>query len=163
MEIPIAVPHDTDIMESLIFDTRFHDVDTLVQNVQPDVLHYDKLNAIAAALQEHVQASPTLRKYALELWLATRSPEQYGVRLDGVDMQRLILAGASPRGMSMMLRAARVNAWLNGRGAVLPEDIHAVFHETVAHRLVFSPVYEMRRTEIARELLSAIVNVVAAP
>jgi len=163
MEIPIAVPSDPDIMESLIFNTRFHNADKLVENVQPDVLHYDKLNSIAVTLQDHVQASPTLRKYALELWLATRHPGQYGVKIDGVDINRLVLAGASPRGMSMMLRAARVNAWLNNRDAVLPEDIHTVFHETVAHRLVFSPVYEMRRTEIARELLSGIINAVTAP
>jgi MoxR-like ATPase len=163
MEIAIAVPSDRDIMESLIFDTRYHNADKLVQNVQPDVLHFDKLNDIAVALQDHVQASPTLRKYALELWLATKSPAKYGVRIEGVDLNRLVLAGASPRGMSMMLRAARVNAWLNGRDAVLPEDIHAVFHETVAHRLVFSPVYEMRRTEIARELLDGIVHAIAAP
>jgi len=63
----------------------------------------------------------------------------------------------------MMLRAARVNAWLNERHAVTPEDIHAVFHSTVANRLVFSPVYEMRRTEIARDLLTGIINAVAAP
>jgi MoxR-like ATPase len=163
MEIAIAVPNNRDIMESLIFDTRYHNADKLVQNVQPDVLHFDKLNDIAVALQDHVQASPTLRKYALELWLATKSPGKYGVKIEGVDLNRLILAGASPRGMSMMLRAARVNAWLNGREAVLPEDIHAVFHETVAHRLVFSPVYEMRRTEIARELLNGIVHNIAAP
>ncbi|TSA48693.1 MAG: MoxR family ATPase [Nitrosomonadales bacterium] len=163
MEIPIAVPSEMDIMESLIFDTRYHNADTLVENVQADVLHYDKLNAMAVALQDHVQASATLRKYALELWLATKTPARYGVKIDGVDMNRVVLAGASPRGMSMMLRAARVNAWLNGREAVLPEDIHAVFHETVAHRLVFSPVYEMRRTEIARELLSGIVRAIAAP
>ncbi len=163
MEIPIAVPSDEDILESLVFDTRYHNADKLVENVQPDVLHFDKLNSIAVALQDHVQASPTLRKYALKLWLATKNPGEFGVKIDGVDLNRLVLAGASPRGMSMMLRAARVNAWLNGRSAVLPEDIHAVFHETVAHRLVFSPVYEMRRTEIARELLTGIVNAIAAP
>lgn len=78
-------------------------------------------------------------------------------------MNRLILSGASPRGMSMLLRAARVNAWLNSRDAVLPDDIHTVFHETIAHRLVFSPVYEMRRTEIAREMLSTIINTISAP
>ena len=61
------------------------------------------------------------------------------------------------------MRSARVNAWLNNRDAVLPEDIHAVFHPTIAHRLVFSPVYEMRRTEIARELLSGITNAITAP
>ena len=86
-----------------------------------------------------------------------------GVKVSGVDMNRLVLSGASPRGMSMMLRAARVNAWLNERSAVLPEDVHAVFHATIAHRLVFSPIYEMRRTEIAREMLAGIVNAVAAP
>ena len=163
MEIPIAVPTDEDIMESLVFDTRFHNVDKLVESARSDVLHYDRLNDIAVALQEHVQTSPRLRKYALQLWLATKNPSQYGITIDGVDIHRLVLAGASPRGMSMMLRAARVNAWLNGRAAVLPEDIHAVFFETVAHRLVFSPVYEMRRTEIARELLSAIIRNVPAP
>jgi len=163
MEIPIAIPQDNDILESLIFDTRYHNADKLVEHVQPDVLHFDQLNRIAVELQDHVQASPALRKYALQLWLATKTPSRYDIKIDGVDINRLVLAGASPRGMSMMLRAARVNAWLNGREAVLPEDIHAVFHETVAHRLVFSPVYEMRRTEISRELLSGIINAIAAP
>lgn len=163
MEIPIAIPQDNDILESLIFDTRYHNADKLVEHVEPDVLHFDQLNQIAVELQDHVQASPALRKYALQLWLATKTPSRFGISIDGVDINRLVLAGASPRGMSMMLRAARVNAWLNGRDAVLPEDIHAVFHETVAHRLVFSPVYEMRRTEISRELLSGIINAIAAP
>ena len=163
MEIPIMVPSDADIMESLIFDTRFHNVDKLVDEVQPDILHFDKLNECAHQIQERVEASPTLRRYALNLWLATKNPERYNIKIEGVDINRLVVAGASPRGMSMMLRAARVNAWLNGREAVVPEDIHAVFHETVAHRLVFSPMYEMRRTEIARELLTGIVHAIAAP
>ena len=47
-----------------------------------------------------------------------------------------MLAGASPRGMSMLLRAARVAAWLDGRDHVTPEDVQAVFAETIAHRLV---------------------------
>ena len=114
-------------------------------------------------IQSSVEASPPLRHYALNLWRATKTPTAYGVKVSGVDMNRLVLSGASPRGMSMMLRAARVNAWLNNRESVLPEDIHTVFQSTVAHRLVFSPVYEMRRTEIARELLTGIVNAVAAP
>jgi MoxR-like ATPase len=163
MEIPIVVPADAAIMESLIFDTRFHNVDALVENVPKDILQFNKLNAFGALLQDSISASPTLRKYALDLWKATKSPTDYGIKVSGVDMNRLVLSGASPRGMAMLLRAARVNAWLNNRDAVLPDDIHAVFHETIAHRVVFSPVYEMRRTEIAREMLSGIVNVIAAP
>ena len=163
MEIPIVVPTDPDIMESLVFNTRFHDVDALVETLAKDVLQFDQLNAFAAKLQDSISASPTLRKYTLDLWRATRSPMDYGIKVSGVDMKRLVLSGASPRGIAMLLRAARVNAWLNDRDAVLPDDIHAVFHETIAHRVVFSPVYEMRRTEIAREMLSGIVNAIAAP
>ena len=163
MEIPIVVPKDHDIMESLVFDTRFHNVDKLVSGVPENILEYKELNAFSALLQNSVTASPALRQYALELWQATKSPLDYGVKVSGVDMNRLVLSGASPRGMGMLLRAARVNAWLNNRDAVLPDDIHAVFHETIAHRVVFSPVYEMRRTEIAREMLDGIINVIAAP
>ncbi|MFW5432611.1 MAG: AAA family ATPase [Methylophilaceae bacterium] len=163
MEIPIVVPQDQAIMESLVFDTRFHNVDQLISGVPENILKYKELNGIAAQLQNSITASPALRKYALELWQATKSPLDYGVKVSGVDMNRLVLSGASPRGMGMLLRAARVNAWLNDRDAVLPDDIHAVFHETIAHRVVFSPVYEMRRTEIAREMLDGIINVIAAP
>jgi MoxR-like ATPase len=163
MEIPIIVPTEAAIMESLVFDTRFHNVDSLIENVAKDVLQFDKLNSFAATLQDSISASPTLRQYALNLWRATKKPTDFGVKVSGVDMNRLVLAGASPRGMGMLLRAARVNAWLNHREAVLPDDIHAVFHEVIAHRVVFSPVYEMRRTEIAREMLSGIINAIAAP
>lgn len=163
MEIPIVVPNDPEIMESLVFDTRFHDVDTLITGVEQDILKFDELNKFGALLQNSIGASPTLRKYALDLWRATKTPTDYGVKVSNVDMKRLVLSGASPRGMGMLLRAARVNAWLNNREAVLPEDIHEVFHETIAHRVVFSPVYEMRRTEIAREMLSGIINAIAAP
>ena len=41
------------------------------------------------------------------------------------------------------------------------EDIHAIFHETIAHRLVFNPVYELKRTEISRELSNEILNKVS--
>ncbi len=163
MEIPIAVPADDTIMQNLMFDTRYHNVDALVETLPADILQFDKLNEFAALVQNEISASDTLKLYALNLWKATRTPTEYGVKVPNVDMNRLVLAGASPRGMSMMLRAARVNAWLNNRSAVTPEDIHAVFHETVAHRLVFSPVYEMRRTEISREMLTSIINQVSAP
>ena len=163
MEIPIVVPTDDAIMQSLVFDTKFHNVDALVDTVKQDVLEFNTLNSFSSVIQNSIEASDTLQKYALNLWKATKAPTHYGVKVSSVDMNRLVLAGASPRGMSMMLRAARVNAWLNERNAVLPEDIHAVLHETLAHRLVFSPVYEMRRTEIARELLAGITNAVAAP
>ena len=57
----------------------------------------------------------------LDLWRATAAPADYGVRLSDLDTAQLMLAGASPRGMSLLLRAARVAAWLDGRDYVTPE------------------------------------------
>jgi MoxR-like ATPase len=56
-----------------------------------------------------------------------------------------------------------VSAWLQDRSYVTPEDVQAVFFESVAHRLCYQPVYEMRRHEIAAPLLAGILNGVAAP
>ena len=61
----------------------------------------------------------------------------------------------------MTMKCERVSAWLNNRTSILPEDIHAIFHETIAHRLVFNPVYELKRTEISRELSNEILNKVS--
>lgn len=99
----------------------------------------------------------------MDLWQATSDPVQFGIEMEGLEIAQLIHAGASPRGMAMLLKAAKVHAWLMGRDALLPEDLHAVFHETVAHRLVFSSMYEMRRTELARELTNQILRRVSVP
>jgi MoxR-like ATPase len=163
MEITIDPPADDAERRALVFDPRYHDTERLVGALSAAMVPHRELNGVAELIQRSVRASDALQSYALALWRATAAPADFGVRLPQADTAQLMLAGASPRGMSMMLRAARVNAWLNGRGAVLPEDIHAVFHETVAHRLVFSPVYEMRRTDISRQLLDGIVNAIAAP
>ncbi|HEY0267681.1 MAG TPA: MoxR family ATPase, partial [Methyloradius sp.] len=63
----------------------------------------------------------------------------------------------------MLLKAARVHAWLMNRENLYPEDIHAVFHEIIAHRLVFNSMYENRRTALARELTGQILSTVAVP
>src|SRR5690606_39177460 len=99
----------------------------------------------------------------MDLWQATVDPSGFGIEMEGLEVEQLIHAGASPRGMAMLLKAAKVHAWLMGRDALLPEDLHAVFHDTIAHRLVFSPMYEMRRTVLARELTSQILRKVAVP
>ncbi len=78
-------------------------------------------------------------------------------------MDRLILAGASPRGMSALLRAARVVAWLSGRDHLIPEDLHVVLPSALGHRVFFTPVYELRRAEIAPELIRQIMDRIASP
>ena len=163
MEIDIEAPADDTQRRTLIFDPRFHDTQQLVGGLQNAMVPHRELNAIAELVQRSIQTSDTLASYALALWRATAQPAQYGVRVSGVDTAQLMLAGASPRGMSQLLRAARVAAWLEGRGFVAPEDLQAVFAQTLAHRLCYQPAYELHRQEIGRQLMHAIVGAVAAP
>jgi MoxR-like ATPase len=162
MEIPILIPSNDKLMTDLIFDTKFHNADKLINQVEPDILNFNELNDVAAEIQSNVDATQELEKYALNLWKATINPSSFNVKISDIDVKRLIISGSSPRGISMMMKCARVNAWMNNRSSVLPEDIHQIFHETIAHRLVFNPVYELRRTEIARELTTEIINKVSA-
>lgn len=162
-ELAIEAPHERDLRQALAFDPQFHDTDALIERVQLGVLPYEELNHIGRLIQDVVAASPAIRDYAMTLWEATARPAHFGVTLPGVDMQALVLAGASPRGVAMLMRAARVGAWLAGREYLVPEDIHGVFHEAMAHRIFFTPVYEMRRAGLARALTTALLERIAAP
>lgn len=163
MEIAIDAPASDADRRALMFDPRYHDTDALVGELPFGMLPYRELGTVAAAVQRGIQASDALRDYALHLWRATAAPADYGVALEQADTRDLMLAGASPRGMSLMLRAARTAAWLDGRSYATPEDLRAVFYETIAHRLCLQPVYELRRTEIIDALMDGIVSRVAAP
>jgi MoxR-like ATPase len=163
MELHVQAPSSPDLRRALMFEPRFHDVDRLVGTVRAGVLPYRDIPDIARAIQGEVQASDALQSYALDLWAATWQPERFGVTMDGVDIGQLVLAGASPRGMSMMMRAARVLAWLDHRSHLIPEDLRKVFVQTTAHRVFFTPVYELRRNLLIGELMNGILRHVAAP
>jgi len=162
-ELNMPTPSDPDVRRALVFDPVFHDVDSLLEQVTPGVVRWEQLNAIGAAIQRSVNASATIERYVLDIWQATENPQQFDIALDGVDMQRLILVGASPRGMSAMLRAARVVAWFAGRSHLIPEDIHAVLLPALGHRVFFTPIYELRRQEFAEALIAQIMAKVAVP
>ncbi len=163
MEITIERPEDPDVRMDLVFNPRFHDVAALVSTVPTGILDYAQLNEVASAVQNEIHASDAIRRYVLELWNAIREPHKAGIRLEGVDIAHLVIGGASPRGMSYLVRAARVHAWLDGRDMVVPEDLRAVFPEVIAHRVFLSPVYEARRAQLMAPLCRAVLDAVAAP
>ena len=99
----------------------------------------------------------------MDLWDASHAPEKFGVRIEGVDMTKLILAGVSPRGMMSLTRAARVVAWLSGRLHLTPADIYAVAPWTLSHRVFFTPVYELRRGPLADTLIGQMLEKIATP
>jgi MoxR-like ATPase len=163
LELRMPTPTDVAIRRQLVFDPSFHDVDELLERVSPDVLQWQELNRIGAAIQRSVKTSETLERYVLDMWDATHTPQRAGVRLDGVDMEKLILAGASPRGMMALTRAARVVAWLAGRTYLTPDDIRTMAQPALGHRIFFTPVYELRRAQIADDLIAQILEKVPTP
>ncbi|MGF6764185.1 MULTISPECIES: AAA family ATPase [Paraburkholderia] len=162
-ELAMPTPAEPDVRRALVFDAAFHDVDRLLARLSPGIVPWEQLNQVGAAIQESVQSSETIERYVLDIWQATEKPQLFDIALDGVDMDRLILAGVSPRGMSALLRAARVVAWLANRSHLVPEDIHAVLMPALGHRVFFTPIYELRRQELAEALTTQIMNRLAVP
>jgi MoxR-like ATPase len=162
-ELAMPTPAESDVRRALVFDAAFHDVDRLLARLSPGIVPWEQLNQVGAAIQESVQSSETIERYVLDIWQATEKPQLFDIALDGVDMDRLILAGVSPRGMSALLRAARVVAWLANRSHLVPEDIHAVLMPALGHRVFFTPIYELRRQELAEALTTQIMNRLAVP
>lgn len=163
MEITVEMPADPALLRALMTDTRYHDAAALIEEMEPGAVPFRELDEAAARIQTSVETSETLQRYALDLWAATRNPSALDFEIEGVDTARLVQSGASPRGMSMLLRAARVAAWLADRAEVVPGDLHSVFEPVVAHRIFFTPIYEMRRIEIAGQLMARILETVASP
>jgi MoxR-like ATPase len=163
MELSIETPGDMEVRRDLAFNPRFHDADALIGSVPEGIIDHRALADVSRVIQNGIKTSPALERYVLDLWQAIREPAAAGIEIEGVDMERLVQGGASPRGMSYLLRAARVAAWLNGRAMVVPEDVRSVFFETMAHRIFFDPIYELRRDRIISELCRQLFERVPAP
>ncbi|HBX76628.1 MAG TPA: ATPase [Acidimicrobiaceae bacterium] len=100
----------------------------------------------------------SVTEYAVNLVLATRTPENYGM----ADLLPFIEFGASPRASIGLVRAGRAMALLRGRDYVVPQDIFDVAPEILRHRLVLT--YEALAAEISAEQVTArILATVPAP
>ena len=89
------------------------------------------LEARKVALALHM--SDAVEQYLVQLILATRDPSPYSA-----DLARWIEFGASPRGTIALDRCARAHAWLAGRDYVSPDDVRAVAHDVLRHRLLLT-------------------------
>jgi MoxR-like ATPase len=163
MEVEVAPTEDAAIHKQLTFDTRFHDTTSLIESVGVGRVEHTTLTAFAPKIQEAVRAGEAVQDFVEHLRRATHHPHEYGIRLPDVEMDELILAGMGPRGSSMLVRAARVAAWLDGRDYLEPQDVAAVFHEVVAHRVFFTPIYELQRRWLARAFTDAVLQHVPTP
>lgn len=98
--------------------------------------------------------APALESYIVQLIMATRRPENYDTEL-----AQWIEFGASPRATIALERCARSHAWLNGRDFVGPDDVQAVLHNVLRHRIILS--YQAQAEGInANSVLDKIVQLV---
>jgi len=114
-------------------------------------------NDIFAARDEvlNIHMAPSIEKYIVDLIIATRQPEKYDDKL-----KQWLAYGASPRATIALDRCARARAWLHNRDFVSPEDVQAVFHNVLRHRVLLT--YQAESEGItANELLDHLLSLVA--
>jgi MoxR-like ATPase len=99
-----------------------------------------------------------IEKYILDIVFATRYPEKYNLSA----LKPLISFGASPRGSINMAIAAKCYAFIRRRGYVIPEDVRAIVHDVLRHRIGIT--YEAEAENVtSEEIINRIVNEVEVP
>ena len=104
-----------------------------------------------------VHTSEAVEKYLIELVMATRKPEKYNSALAG-----MVRYGASPRATIALDKCSKINAWLEGRDFVTPEDVHAVAYDVLRHRIILS--FEAQAEELSSDdMIAALLKAVPLP
>ena len=121
----------------------------------PNLSQADILNARQEVLKIHLDEA--LEQYIVQLIIATRQPQRYDAEL-----ANWIEFGASPRATIALDKCARAHAWLMGRDFVGPDNIQAVFHNVLRHRLLLS--YEAEAEGVnSNKVLDKIMQLVPVP
>ncbi len=121
------------------------------------VVTLDQIKRAQDAARE-VYMDEKIEKYILDIIFATRTPEKYNL----ADIKPLIQHGASPRGSINLAIAAKCYAFIKRRGYVIPEDVRAVVHDVLRHRIGIT--YEAEAENITSEdLINKIVNQIEVP
>jgi len=104
-----------------------------------------------------IYADDIILKYVANIIDATRNPDNYEL-----DLQNTIEFGASPRASIWLIKTAKANAMINGRGYVIPEDIKEVAHDVLRHRLILT--FEAEADEInADKVIDIILDKIPSP
>jgi MoxR-like ATPase len=126
------------------------------EKVNP-VVTVEQILRAQAAVQE-VYMDEKIEKYILDIIFATRYPENYKL----AELKPLINFGASPRGSINLAIAAKCYAFIKRRGYVIPEDVRAVVHDILRHRIGIT--YEAEAENVTSEdIINKIVNQIEVP
>ena len=112
----------------------------------------------ARKLVGEVYLDEKIEKYIADIVFATRYPDSYHMS----ELKQMITFGGSPRASSNLARAARAYAFIKRRGYVVPEDVRAVAHDVLRHRIGLS--YEAEASNVtAEDIVNKIINSVEVP
>ncbi len=112
----------------------------------------------AREVVKKVYIDEKIEKYIVDIIFATRFPDEYNLN----DLKGMISFGASPRASINLALAARTYAFIKRRGYVIPEDVRAVAHDVLRHRIGLS--YEAEANNItSEEIINEILNAVEVP
>ena len=112
----------------------------------------------ARKLVGEVYLDEKIEKYIADIVFATRYPESYNMS----ELKQMITFGGSPRASINLARAARAYAFIKRRGYVVPEDVRAVVHDVLRHRIGLS--YEAEASNVtAEDIVNKIINSVEVP
>ena len=112
----------------------------------------------AREIVREVYMDEKIERYIVDLVYATRTPAEYGL----ADLTGLIAYGASPRASISLAAASKAYAFIKRRGYVIPEDVRAVCHEVLRHRIGLT--YEAEAENVTTDaIIDKIVNFVEVP
>jgi len=131
-------------------NTQGIDIKTRAVMTSKKIIEMQKFN-------QQIYADEKIEDYVTKIVDATRFPENYDLDLNG-----MIEYGASPRASIYLVLSGKAHALLNGRGYVIPEDIKAVAHDVLRHRIILT--YEAEAEEITQDrIIDQILSKIRAP
>ena len=131
-----------------------------IQGQMPTVTPVSTADEIirARSVVREVYIDEKIEQYIADIVFATRYPDRYGLK----DMSSLISFCGSPRASISLAKAARAYAFIKRRGYVVPEDVRAVAHDVLRHRVGLT--YEAEASNVSsEEIISRIINKVEVP
>ena len=112
----------------------------------------------ARAVVREVYIDEKIEQYIADIVFATRYPDRYGLK----KLNDMIQFGGSPRASINLAKASRAYAFIKRRGYVVPEDVRAIAHDVLRHRIGLT--YEAEASNItSEEIISKIINKVEVP
>ena len=150
--LKILIKYPSKEEEIKIIEKNTTDTETKIESIlkSNEILQMQEFNS-------KIYADNIILKYVASIIDATRNPDKYEL-----DLKNIIEFGASPRASIWLIKAAKANAMINGRGYVIPEDIKEIAHDVLRHRLILT--FEAEADEInSDKVIDIILDKIPSP